>query len=192
MSAERVTAPSSGYVARTPRLWLVETIEADWPAAVVVIERAQRHRQRTIDVLMPAVAQMMVDVDPEGHRDTRSLWELGPKERGRRFDLFDRIRLASDQLVVLGTQMAYWRAPLAPKASPSPADMVSALNIFARLLDREEEPLRELEHDAPALRFECSRYPGLRFKAIGEAVSALRHEHVKAICALELLEQPPG
>jgi hypothetical protein len=152
---------------------------------VTMLDGLCRARERTVVVLLEAAAQMFRDIDPDDQRDHRNLWELTGRERAQRPDLFDRVRFAGDELVVIGSQLAAWRG-----GKPSPErDYAESVARFRTILEREQRPLVQLEHDVPAVQLERLHHPGLIIAALPQAVKAMRHHHDRALAVLEVLEE---
>lgn len=144
-----------------------------------------RSRTKSVEALVMATAQMVADIDPEGKRDHRSWWELSCHERARKPDIFDRIRFASDALVVIGSQLGEWRG-----GTHGPEHTYdAAVATFGLLLRREAKPLGQLERDVAAARLQRRQYPDLPIAALQGAVRAIRAQHDRALGVLELLEE---
>lgn len=131
----------------------------------------QRERPATIKAMMAAVARVVAEIDPKGERDHRSHWDVTLSARRTKPDFFDQLRFASDELVVLGTEMA------------NTDDLV----IFAVLVEREADPLGRLERAVPAIQLQRKWYADLRASDLPVAVKAMRRQHDVAVVAVQLL-----
>jgi hypothetical protein len=161
-----------------------------------MLRALQAERSKTITDLMAAVATMMAEVDPGGVRDHRSLWELSPRERARRPDIFNRLRYGCDELVIIGTQMVNCQ-PWATSVGrvglevSSPAEQRDAagetVGVFRLLVLREAGPLELLERDVKGVQLQRGLYPNLRAAALPRAVKDLRAQHTAAGSVVYLL-----
>ena len=136
-----------------------------------LVGAVRRERPATIKALMAAVARVVAEIDPQGKRDHRSHWDATLVARRTRPDFFDALRWASDELVVLATEMAN----------------TEDLLIFSVLVAREEDPLRRLERAVPAVQLQRRWYADLRAADLPIAVKAMRRQHDTAVMAVQLL-----
>jgi hypothetical protein len=124
-----------------------------------------------VPLLVTAIAEMVHEIDPEGKRDHRSHWDTALVARRAKVDLFDRVRFAGDELVVLATQLAH----------------CDELDVFVVLVMREDDPLTRLERDVPAVQLQRRWYPDLRAASLPVTVKAMRKQHLAALAVVDLL-----
>ena len=138
-------------------------------ARAAMLDALCRARARTLPALVEATAQMVRDIDTG-----RPLSEI-----------FQRVRSATDSLVLIGTELAGWHT----SGQPGPDAYLGVVKTFGTVLERESRPLAQLERDVPAVQLLRRRYPGLVVATLPLAVKRMRAQHDRAVGVLELLEE---
>jgi hypothetical protein len=144
---------------------------------------ALRHeRGAALDELTAGVKVFVEELDPAHERDHRPLWLLPEAAVPINPDLFDRVRYATDQLVISAEQLVV----VGSWVIGNVRTIDEALFTLRQALEDEEAPLRRLEDDLLASNFQ--KLVLITRRTLRQAIRDVRYEHSGAIYLTGVME----